>query len=278
MGNLFEEIQVSDNKQPYPSTGFVKPQSLQPLLLLPRSNLPLSSLDFLSSAKGLANSRLFETHVKILELEERMGSQPSILIARLDDTRTLYAVERESRGLYVLCQLGSWVNLHELRAVAVVSRQELPERAGLPVPTSLPLPIPESNKYSKKKRLAIEAIQSMVKRPSSGLLVDPQSDSQPSALDLGPTFTDSPLPIQETPNQESASQEIRTFPPVDDVIAQPTAADIFENVRTQYLEALYLSKASYVLSFHIYIILTCLGNLGILRKRSPISSSSSVPS
>jgi hypothetical protein len=34
-------------------------------------------------------------------------------------------------------------------------------------------------------------------------------------------------------------------PPVDDP-APPTAAEIFENVRTQYLEALYLSKVSMI--------------------------------
>ncbi len=183
-----------------------------------------------------------------------MGSQPTILVARLDDTRTLYAVERESRGLYVLCQLGSWVNLHELRAVAVVSRQDLPERAGPQVPTTLPLPISESNKYSKKKRLAIEAIQSMVKRPSTSHLTDTQPESQRSTLDLEPPFTDYPAPSQDAPHQELTNQKLKVVPPIDDVISQPTAAEIFENVRTQYLEALYLSKASYGLILLIYYI------------------------
>ena len=94
-------------------------------MLLPRAKLPLSSLDIVSSARALGQSRLFETHVKILELEERMGSQPMVLIARFDDSRTLCAVERESRGLYALCQLGSWVNFQGLKAEAVVSKQDV---------------------------------------------------------------------------------------------------------------------------------------------------------
>ncbi|KAH7330385.1 DNA replication regulator SLD3-domain-containing protein [Rhexocercosporidium sp. MPI-PUGE-AT-0058] len=249
-GNTMEDL-LRDKfvVRPYPSSGFVKPQSLQPLMLLPRSNLPLSSFDILTTAKGLANSRLFETHVKILELEERMGSQPTVLIARLDDTRILYAVERESRGLYVLLKIGSWVNLGELRAAAVASKQELPERASLHPSSNLPASAPETNNYSKKKRLAIEAIQSMVKRPSTGHLTESQSDSQISSVEpqTQPVFVDSPLPIEAgTSLPETTAQDGTRAPPapVDDIAVQPTASDIFDNVRTHYLEALYLSKAS----------------------------------
>lgn len=165
-----------------------------------------------------------------------MGNQPMVLIARLDEARTLYAVERESRGLYVLCQLGSWVNLQELRAAAVASKQELPKRSeglvGLVGEPSLSTTTPEINKYNKKKRLAIEAIQSMVKRPISNLLAESQSESQSVPPDGAPT-TES-----QAPKQNSVE------PRVDEAISPPTAAEIFENVRTHYFEALYLSKAS----------------------------------
>jgi DNA replication regulator SLD3 len=205
--------------QPYPSAGFVKPRSLQPLIILPRADLPLSSLDLISSSNSLPQSRLFETHVKILELEERMGSQPMVLIARLDDGRTLYAVEREDRGLYVLCKLGSWVNLRQLREAAVVSKQELPralERKSSVQQESAPVALttPESSKYSKKKRLAIEAIQSLVKRPSTGLL----TESQPVTTEPEPICNSQPV------------KGIVEHPLVDDP-APPTAAEIFENVR-----------------------------------------------
>lgn len=154
-----------------------------------------------------------------------------VLIARLDDGRTLYAVEREDRGLYVLCKLGSWVNLRQLREAAVVSKQELPralERNNSPQQESAPVPLatPESSKYSKKKRLAIEAIQSLVKRPSTDLL----TESKPVTMDSEPI-----VPVEAMVEQ----------PPVDGP-APLTAAEIFENVRTQYLEALYLSKVSMI--------------------------------
>lgn len=157
-----------------------------------------------------------------------------VLIARLDDGRTLYAVEREDRGLYVLCQLGSWINLHQLRAAAVVSRAELlPKTTERTIQDNaiVPLVTLEANKYSKKKRLAIEAIHSMLKRPSTGILTD--SEPTPTA----------PQPLPPSQTQEQPFND-----PVNDVSAQLTATDIFDNVRTQYLEALY-SKACFSLPF-----------------------------
>lgn len=151
-----------------------------------------------------------------------------VVIARLDDGRTMYAVEREDRGLYVLCQLGSWVNLQQLKAAAVLSKVEvLPKTMERVSQDSAPVPLvpSEVNKYSKKKRLAIEAIQSMVKRPSTGNLTDSE-----------------PIPTETQPLLSSQIQEQPSNEPVNDVPTHVTATEIFDSVRTQYLEALY-SKA-----------------------------------
>jgi len=170
-----------------------------------------------------------------------MGSQPMVLIARLDDARTLCAVERDSRGLYALCQLGSWVNLPGLKATAVASKQDLPKLSERVLPggavaeaiAAVPLGTPESSKYSKKKRLAIEAIQSMVNRPSTTLA----TESQESPIDPEST---SNLQLAEKATNPTSREEVTT---------QLTAAEIFENVRSQYFEALYLSKASFIIDF-----------------------------
>lgn len=250
VSNCYIWVHLTDNLKPYPPKGAAKPRTLQPLILLPRSQLPLSSLDIQSSisSNALPKSRLFETHIKILEFEQRMGNQPMVLIARLEDDRTMYAVEREDRGLYVICKLGSWVNISQLRTVAAASRQEvaqaekgfalsLPQTTVPAIPTTL-----ESSKFSQKKRLAIEAIQSMVKRPSTGLLTDSQSntaieaseESQIIAISQGPQ--ESQLPFVE--NTTSL-----------------TSAEIFENIRTQYLDALYLSNVGFHLP-QLLVILT----------------------
>ncbi len=160
-----------------------------------------------------------------------------VLIARLDDGHTLYAVEREDRGLYVLCQLGSWINIQQLRAAAIASKVEsLPKTTERPIKDNdlVPLITPELSKYSKKKRLAIEAIQSMLKRPSAGVL----SESQPAqAIQL----------LSASKNQDQLLSETV----VNDVSVQLTAVEIFENLRNQYFEALY-SKAWLLLPLCLY--------------------------
>ncbi|EDO04114.1 hypothetical protein SS1G_06597 [Sclerotinia sclerotiorum 1980 UF-70] len=176
--------------------------------------------------------------VKILELEERMGNQPMVLIARLDDNRTLYAVERESRGLYVILQLGSWINIHQLKSSAVVAQTE---RADVPVKGMLlgsahlgasaeSFITPEGSKYNKKKRLAIEAIQSMIKRPSTPLLPEPRPQSAAPES----------LPVPEAENVFQATVSL----PALETKTQATAPEIFDNIRNQYFESLYLSKTS----------------------------------
>ncbi|KAF7928204.1 hypothetical protein BELL_0278g00120 [Botrytis elliptica] len=238
-GNSLEDL-LKDTfvVKPYPSKANTRPRTFQPIILLPRSQLPLSYLDVGSATNSLPQSRLFETHVKILELEERMGNQPMVLIARLDDNRTLYAVERESRGLYVVLQLGSWVNIHQLRSSAVVAQTE---RTDVPVKGLLfgsthfetstePLITPEGSKYTKKKRLAIEAIQSMIKRPSTPLL--PESRPQSVAPEK--------VPASEPQNDTQATICL----PASETKTQATSTEIFDNVRTQYFESLYLSKTS----------------------------------
>lgn len=182
-------------------------------------------------------SRLFEAHVKVLELEHRLGSTPMVLITRSEDSKSYFAIERESRDVYAICKLGSWVRIDQLCTAAVVSRYRLPR--GTINNTERPLSAKgaieepsltsETTKYSKRKRLAIEAIQSMIKRPSKDVSTFGQ-------------VTNVVQPKSET-NVELQLQEPGDVAEVhDEIIAQPVAADILENIRSQYFEALYLSK------------------------------------
>jgi DNA replication regulator SLD3 len=215
--------------QPYPSTVFVRPRTLQPLMLLSRSRLSLSCLD-IAPSYALPQSRLFEAHVKILELEERLGSKPVVLIARLDDGKSYYAVERESRGLYVVCKLGSWVDLEGLRGMAVVAREDVPKK---PRADAHPVfahqdrqTITPQERISSKKRLAIEEIQSIVKRSAESTLVTPPNSDGPSL------------------ESHMESQMKGRTHVVDPIEAQPTAPEMLDTLRSQYFDALYLSKAS----------------------------------
>lgn len=223
-------------------------------MLLPREHLPLSSLDLSLPHGDFSASRFYESKIKILDLEGRLGS--NLLLARADRSRNVYAIERQNGGLFVLCKLGSWVDILKLAQSATVTcSQRLRTYAPVPVPGGgeLPLTTPQLHHENKKRRLAIEEIQSMVKRrPRSQSIAT--TLSQDPTHGLAPIETCVPPPAVESQNPpdlvstispppESQSNTVAALPEaVDDAQSQPTAEDIFQNIRTQYLEALYHSR------------------------------------
>lgn len=170
-----------------------------------------------------------------------------VLIARLEDEKSIYAVEREDCGLYVLCKLGSWVNLETLKGSAAVSRSDQPLKTaiggGFMQGSSevVTLVTPESSKYSKKQKLAIEAIQTMVKRPppQMPIIETPNPEITPVAHVSTATTASTVQNLVAGLGEQRKDEPIPTSE-----IAEPTAAELLDTVRTQYLEALYLSKVT----------------------------------
>lgn len=191
-----------------------------------------------------------------------MGNTPMVLIARLDDGKSHFVVERVEQNLHVLCKLSSWVKLGQLCAKAVVSRhqlakvaaQEIEAGSGLPEHDGESQATSESRNYSKKKRLAIEAIQSMVKRPSRELLSNAQT-----AL-----FPPEPGTVMEI---QSRGQKTEAETIQEDIVMRPMATEIFDNIRSQYYEALYLSKVrQYIRTAYLDYLQFYRHHLHILRK------------
>ncbi|KAK3362742.1 DNA replication regulator SLD3-domain-containing protein [Lasiosphaeria hispida] len=242
--------------KPYPAKLTAKPHILHSLMLLPRETLPLSTLDLIQPHGDLPASRFFESHIKILELEGRLGS--NVLLARSESSRAVYAIEREGNGLYVVCKLGTWADVEKLGQGATVLCTQRIRNCNLAAVDGSAAPAlitTQMHKDNKRKRLAIEEIQSMVRRRS---VAERASQSRPSTP-IGN------LPVSETsagPNIESLVEQAGTLvgspililtglesvvdPPLhaDESLSQPTADDIFQSVRAQYLEALYHSMGS----------------------------------
>ncbi|KAK4242368.1 DNA replication regulator SLD3-domain-containing protein [Achaetomium macrosporum] len=249
--------------KPHPSSVTVKPRMLHPLMLLPREHLPLSALDLSQPQGDFPASRLFESRIKILDLEDRLGS--NILLARSETSRTSYAVERESNGLYALCKLGSWVDIESLSQNATVvcwERMRSNKSAKAESPAAAPLITPSMYKESKRRRLAIDEIQSLVRKRSL-LVIEKETPGQPST---------SAATEERSASRKNESQNISVSKEGDEALAQPGAPvtregdtvapvpalapargdgshsqpnqDIFENIRAQYMEALYHSKGS----------------------------------
>lgn len=239
--------------KPHPSNLTDKPRILSPLMLLPREHLPLSALDLSQPQCDFPPSRLYESRIKILDLEGRLGS--NILLARSEANRMLYAIERESDGLYILCKLGSWVDVDILaQSATVVSSQRMKscKSSQLEVAATGPLITPQMYKETKRRKLAIEEIQSsLIRKRSNTTVTEPETLSQlPTPTSGSPESKNSEnRPLAETneaPTEVPTKPDLPVAPPHlgEDVISQPTAEGIFENIRMQYFEALYHSKGS----------------------------------
>ncbi|KAI1410865.1 DNA replication regulator SLD3-domain-containing protein [Hypoxylon sp. FL1857] len=248
-------------QDPHPPNLSVKPRSLQPLMLLPREHLQLSFLDLSLPYGSFESSRSFESSIKILELEGRMGSHPVVVIARMESDKTVYAVERQKNGLYTLCHFGPWVDLQELERHATVSLPQFIEKRSNPsidTNTSHPITTPHLHHETKKRRLAIEAIQSLVKKPTRSRSVSTTSQIIPLAEATSQTpgsGQDGPESRPGTayshpnaPPMESIKPQAQIQAPkaseIDDSLVAPTADAIFDNIRNQYFESLYNSMGS----------------------------------
>jgi len=175
----------------------------------------------------------------------------------------VYAIERQKDGLYVLCKLGAWVDIEELAQLAtVVSSQRIKackpvklENTGVP-----PLTTPHLYKESKKRRMAIDEIQSIVRKRSVSTvsIADVEAHRQlPTPTEKSPEPAESDKKDADLPAEpaedlgtslslptETRALSVPVSLPGDDQQGQPNAQDIFQNIRAQYFEALYHSMGS----------------------------------
>ncbi|CAH0049516.1 unnamed protein product [Clonostachys solani] len=238
--------------KPYPPNLHVPPRTLYPLMLLPRQHVPLGSFDFLAPYGDLPQSRFFESRIKILDLESRMGTRPSLLLARSEPRGAIYAVERQQNGLFSVCKLGSWVSIDQLaeHATAIATeRMRVPKTEPIEPSAPLPLTTPQTHKDEKQKNKAIEAIQSLVRKRShsqslsisEGVVVKP--DPALTASVYGSMNDAKPLEKVEDMSRDIPSKETVGVASGDHQ-EQITSEGIFENIRSQYSETLYKSKGS----------------------------------
>lgn len=246
---------------------------LLPLMLVSRKHLPLSFFDLASPSGEFAPSRFYQSHVKILDLESRMtqATTPNLLIARYESRGTVYALERQDDGLYVVCKVGSWVDLEKLSthaSVRVPERIERPKAAAAAAEQEnkseqqVTLRLTESQ---KAKRQAIESIQSLVRkkaRTSSVSLSSVPAATTPAVkvegttTEAGPELAEektAPPPQQATTPQPPTPQPQPQINSLTKLMSSASKAyeeqcrgpdKIFDNIRTHYFEALYKSKGS----------------------------------
>lgn len=210
-------------------------------MLLPRECLSLSALD-LSTPSGeypTGPGRFFESHIRILDLDGRLRQAPSVLLARSDLTRNVYAIERHQLGLYVVCKLGSWTSIEKLSklAEACYAPRCAPGPKSETTEADAPVITHQSHKENKKKRQAIEELQSMVRKRQKSVAPDSQQTASRAP-------TKSQFPGQDADTDTPIPQGSQAGPIDPNADVQTSAEDIFQNIRSQYFEALYHSKGS----------------------------------
>lgn len=232
-------------------------------MILPREHLPLSFLDLACPTGHLpvCQSRFVESSIKALDLESRVGLAPVVLIARSETSGLTYAIERYENNLYVVCKMGSWVDVNDLRdrATACSAALSLPKRESRKGPELVPAAPPQLLKVQRKRRLALEAIQSLVRKKaktppppplSAVVAVSATSKGAEQEVLQGPLMTEAEgldsgkfcvldgIEGQEEPLNTSGLQTKET----QQVTTTATGNEILENIRSQYFEALYKSK------------------------------------
>ncbi|KFA62542.1 hypothetical protein S40285_05688 [Stachybotrys chlorohalonatus IBT 40285] len=256
MDNL---LQAPITIKPHPLNLHLQPRVVQPLMLLPRQHLPLSSIDFGVTNADLFPGRFVEAHIKILDLESRVGPNSSVLIARHEPKGHIHALERQENGLYVVCRLGAWVDVEFLasKATAVVHERLFPTQTAPPCrPTETAITTPQLHKAQKTKRAAIEAIQSLVKkraRSQSGSILQEIPTPNGTAVPEPEPISCLKTPSPDTKPQDNLQVDIsKSQDPLLTTIshdlpetpAEYTAESILGNLRAQYFEALYKSMGS----------------------------------
>lgn len=213
---------------------------MSPILLLPRAELPLSYLEPTTSNPPFSSPRLFSASIPALDTLGVAKQGAIVLIAKLEREQSLYAVESVALRTYAICKLGIWVNIEDLRAAALVTRNDSwvtwqdhgsPERG-----TEWWKPAILEEDREKTQR----AKRSRLMKSNGVLLLMKQSQCKgPQQSPISP----SPLlpPSQVVPHVELAhAPDVLSHPPM----AGPTAQETREIIRTQYLEALHLSKVN----------------------------------
>lgn len=215
---------------PVRSSSVQKPFRVWPLHLLPRANLPLYFLNHQHKKHGSEPSGLFRTHAPALqELDVRHegGAAPQLLIASVDRLIPLFAVERVDQHLYSISKLSGCITRDHIAALVSANVPAIaPATATLPAAPSA------------EQWWAHAAIERPLKKPrleGDGSRRTDQGAPAPAIASSAVQVPVEPPPFSDV--EHAPTEEL------DD--AQQNSADAISSLIMQYLEALYLSKASH---------------------------------
>ncbi len=192
------------------------------------------------------SSRLFSASITLLAQELEQAKGQLVLISRLLPSGRLYAVERVQPSIYALCRLGDWVKEEELR----VSHGQL-FLSGLedsPIKNRKPSAGRGSSTWwSSTEIQKCDVHPPHTKSGERGIrarkLLRPCSD--PGSLAEAPSTSNkdvvaarSELGVADVPYEVNEP----AIEPLEPANSEQAPEEVFEKLRVQYLDTLYISK------------------------------------
>ena len=204
---------------------------MHPRRIIARHLLPLAYLDL--APGDIQCSKLFASSSRTLRplLEgEHFLLDPHVLIAEDQDGAVLYAVEGVRDDVFALCRVAAWVSLADFGRSEVKTRRI---RAPREVPSteqwwSHAITEPAEEKQATRWAHHTKELQSILRPPPTDapVVTDLLEASAGVAVDVD---------TQEQPPSPA---------PIADSRAEANAVDVLSLLRSQYFEALYMSKMS----------------------------------
>lgn len=210
--------------------------------MTPRSCLPLAYLDLGGSINGRAGTQLLKARLPAVEktLEGNGSDQPVLVAKACNNKASFYAIERVDPELYVLCPLADWVTVE-----ALVEIQNLSVNDPLPRKRCRERISPQDSDWWRE--LAIKDAR------DTRLELDIKATKITSSvrLCLNARWDEKSPPVLNTLQlpacvfQEQATPTVENFTDAEHQ-ERPTQSmeDVFSMLRTQYQEALYISKVN----------------------------------
>ncbi|KAL5341862.1 DNA replication regulator SLD3-domain-containing protein [Aspergillus crustosus] len=228
-----------------------EPYILEPIAVIPRFQFPFSWLDASSALSQIQSGSLFVANIPALETE--LHPEPVVLTVRLRSDGGLYVIERVKRGIYSLSKLARGVEEGDIRVAVKAASRRLDSGLGPCMPCNqadagseddwwrgaqIDDPNPGNVSQGQAKRPRINFVFGVASRPVGRderrkdiLPVDENSSGDVHMVSVPP---------ESQLTEAVVSGEVN--PHSKEPVKSPQ--ELLDGLREQYLQALYVSKAS----------------------------------
>lgn len=242
--------------------------NLAPIELLPRSELPFTWLD---STTAIQSGNIFVSNNELLEdifSGTSGGEEPLVLAARLASSGALYVVEQIKKRIYALTKLQPHIDEGEVRVTAKRARfwnsVARPAQGAADWREAAKVQDPGDDNHGAFLKKAKLDVCVSFGNTSGGNHANAQSQEEPARP------ADDHLFVSELQAYVHEPPEDHVQLPLPEGEATLSAETILDNLRVQYLEALYISKVCYLAlsTEKAFYLTTCIDLSCILCQRT----------